>query len=139
MTMTKKEIKEWQGKIDALNERLNREIEWNAFRRTDPVDRDVIPPDQALSYSYGWDYNEHTQSVWHCWSSSITHGSIDEGKTVDQLKCRPSGIQGSRFLYSTKEKALGALRHAIEQKTAKDLRKIDLLIWKCLAEGGESQ
>lgn len=142
MAMTKKELKEWQ-KIDALNEQAKQAAEWSAFRRTGPVERDVAPPDRSVAtregYSYGWDYNEHTQSVWHCWSSSVTHGSIDEGKTLDQLKCRPSGIQGGQLLYSTKEKALRALRYAIEQKAAKDLRGIDLLILKDLAEREESQ
>lgn len=128
MAMTKKETKEWQDKLDALREQLAEAQQWNAFRRTEPVKRDVKPPDSCslFGYTYGWDYNAYNRTVSYCWSSSINHGTIKEGEEIhDKNKIHYSASQGRLWLYSTKTKALQALRHELELETAKRLAKID--------------
>lgn len=112
MAMTKKEQAAMQAAID-LAETLA------ALRWTWPVERDVNVPLQG--YSEGWDYNAHSQRVWQGWSDRAAHG---EGKAPEAGKYR-SGRQGSLRMFSTKARALAAMRHEMEQKAAADLMKVD--------------
>ena len=138
MAMTKKELAEWQEKLDDLGKELQQANQWNAFRRTDAVSRDVSPP-QPLSgdYRYGWNYNAYSRSISYYWTSSISHGTLEEGKTRDE-NCR-TGSQGPVHLYSTKVKALQALRHAIEKESAQALFEIDQLIQEEVKNTGKNK
>ena len=112
MAMTKKEKAAMQAAIDRAE--LLAALRWTA-----PVERDVGIPLQG--YSEGWDYNAHSQRVWQGWSDRVAHG---EGKAPEAGKYR-SGSQGSRRMFSTKARALAAMRHEMEQKAAADLMKVD--------------
>lgn len=115
MSMNKKE----QAAFDALLLRV--EI-LAALRWTAPVEKD-LPPLQVNGdgeYTYGWDFNEHTLKVFKAWSSSIYHGDGHDPKALGR-----TASQGAAFLFSTPQKALAALRHAVELKAAKDLLRVD--------------
>ena len=141
MAMTKKELAEWQAKIDALKEQLGQAEAWNAFKRTDPVARDLPPPAPfgGHNYSYGWDYNLHAMTVGYYWSTSTSHGDAVEGcESRPERSSGGYGSQGALRLYSTKLKALRALRHAIEKRSAHNLRRIDMCINNELSKKEES-
>ena len=112
MAMTRKEQAAMQAAIDRAETLA-------ALRWTAPVERDVRVPLQG--YSEGWDYNAHSQRVWLGWSDSVTHG---EGKVPEAGKYR-GGSQGSRRMFSTKARALAAMRHEMEAKAAAELMKVD--------------
>ena len=113
MAMTKKEQAAMQAAIDRA-EKLA------ALRWTGSVDRDVGVPLQG--YSEGWDYNAHSQRVWLGWSDQVTHGT---GPAPKDRETRLSASKQSRRMFSTKAKALAAMRHEIEQIAAADLMKVD--------------
>ena len=112
MAMTKKEQAAMQAAIDRAETLA-------ALRWTWPVERDVDVP--LHGYSEGWDYNAHSMRVWQGWSDRVAHG---EGKAPEAGKYR-SGRQGSRRMFSTKSRALAAMRHEVEQKSAADLMRVD--------------
>lgn len=112
MAMTKKEQAAMQAAIDRAETLA-------ALRWTWPVERDVDVPLQG--YSEGWDYNAHSMRVWQGWSDRVAHG---EGKAPEAGKYR-SGRQGGRRMFSTKSRALAAMRHEVEQKSAADLMQVD--------------
>lgn len=95
-----------------------------AFRRTMPVQRDVLPPPTTPDYAEGWDFNTHSKTVWLGWTTCISHGT----GPAPVGKRHYSGSQGARSMFSTKELALRALRYALEEAAASDLRKIDAQI-----------
>ena len=113
MAMTKKERADMNAAIDRAETRV-------ALRWTWPVERDVMPPERG-GYTEGWDFNAYSMLVWQGWSSSVSHG-----KGPAPIDGRHySGSQNSRRMFSTKEKALQAMRHEMEMKFAADLRKVD--------------
>ena len=98
-----------------------------ALRWTASVLPDVPPPRAGAefkSFSSGWTFNTHAMWVKPAWSSSISHG-IGASRPEPQ---RYAGSQGPTHLYSTKLRALRAMRHAVERDAALQLRKIDALI-----------
>ena len=112
MAMTKKEQAAMQAAIDRAETLA-------ALRWTWPVERDVDVPLQG--YSEGWDYDAYSMRVWQGWSARVAHG---EGRAPEAGKYR-SGRQGSRRMFSTKARALAAMRHEVEQKSAADLMQVD--------------
>jgi hypothetical protein len=108
MVMTKKEK-------ELFDEALLRIELLTAFHWTKPVEPDVpIPQNGIVS---GWAYNLSTRNVYEAWSSSNKHGDMPYS---------PKFWYGNGInLYSTKTKALAALRHAIEIQAASDLLSID--------------
>lgn len=95
-----------------------------AFRRTGPVERDLPPPEYATGdYTQGWDINLHTGTAFEAWSGVVSHGT---GKAPTPGKRYSSASQNPCRLYSTKAKALAALRYLIEERAATDLRNIDI-------------
>lgn len=130
MAMNKKE----QAEMDALREELRIA---RAFRFTDPVERDVMPPESCYrgeGLTTGYDFNEHigadprsySSAISHQWSGSVSHGDMPYSEY--------SGSQGSRRLFSTKLLALRALRFALERRFAKRLAAVDAAIEKELAD-----
>ena len=113
MAMTKKERAEFDAAIQRAETLA-------ALRWTGPVSRDVPIPESG--YSQGWDYNEHSTRVWLAWSSLASHGDGEAPKQYDAYR---SASQNGRSLFSTRARALAALRHAIESTTATRLLNID--------------
>ena len=68
---------------------------------------------------HGWDYNSFTGKVYRMWSKASRHGQGDAPSPFG------GGSQRGRDLYSTKLRALRALRRAIEIDCARKLAKID--------------
>jgi hypothetical protein len=105
-----------------------------AFRRTAPIQRDVPAPRAwSAGYTEGWDFNSYSLEVLPRWSSCVGHGS---GPAPAAGARHISGSQGGRDLFSTKERALQAMRWEVEEKAATDLRKIDRAIEAARATGG---
>ena len=116
MAMTKKE----REHMDHL--RMLAALRWTAS-----VLPDVPPPKTGTkfdSFSSGWTYNVSGMWVKPAWSSTISHG-IGASHPEPQ---RCSSSQGAMNLYSSKLRALRALRHAVERDAAIKLRRIDMLI-----------
>lgn len=122
MAMTKKEQAAMQAAIDRAETLA-------ALRWTGPVERDVGVPLQG--YSEGWDYNAHSMRVWTGWSCQVVHG---QGPAPKEGERHYNGSQGARRMFSTKAKALAAMRHEMEQKAAADLLKVDRQIAAAMQE-----
>jgi hypothetical protein len=116
MAMTKKEQAEFKAAIDRAE--LLAALRWTSL-----VEKDVPPPQNRMDgYSEGWDFNSSNQTVRLCWSSCIYHGEGPAPKIGERYK---SASQNPMWLFSTKEKALAAMRHEIEKKAATDLLAVD--------------
>lgn len=111
MAMTKKE----RAEFDA---RLLKAETLAALRWTGEVEPD-IPVPKTFGTSSGWSFNVHTRKVDATWSESAAHGY---GLKRDGNR---SASQGGISMYSTKELALAALRHAVELESAAALLSID--------------
>ena len=86
-----------------------------AFRLTEPVERDLMPPSGSEELSKGWTFNAYSGRVGkHC--SSGVHNGAGWDKTSSQ---------NSMELFSTKELAVKALRYAVERKVMKELLAVD--------------
>lgn len=115
MAMTKKEKLAFEAALTAC-----------ALRMTTEVLPDVSPPDcksdPSGKLTNGWlpvGEEGYRPRVEQACSSCTSHGTGRWDKTT---------TQGSRHLFSTKLKALRALRHYIEMQCAKSLRRIDVWI-----------
>lgn len=98
-----------------------------ALRWTDDTDiaPDVLPPTSRDELTTGWTFNAHSRRVDVACSSVISHAIGRTDKTTAQQPIR---------LFSTRVRALRALRVALEREFAAELAKIDGL----LAETPES-
>ena len=139
MSDTEHTIRQWDGKIESLPTNVGRVSKKaahvvevgraalhvvRALRWTDGLtERDVLKP-RSQGITTGWSYNPHTRVVMPMWSESSTHGRGHE---------RKSGSQQGIALFSTKLRALRALRRAVEVDCARKLAAIDEQI---RAEGG---
>ena len=119
MAMTKKE----KAEIDALIQRAELLA---ALRWSTAVLPDVAPPEIGLNvrYSNGWLFNAYSLSVEQAWSASTSHGY----GVIDPQSRYTSGSQNPSWLFSTQERALLAMRHAVEHDSAAKLLKIDKMI-----------
>lgn len=103
---------------------LEAALEKAAFHRTAPVMPDVPPPEGGGRYTTtGWLFSGQRSDfprVEQAWSTCIAHGYGDpEGM---------GGSQGARWLYSTRERAIAALRYEVEQECTRRLRRIDRMM-----------
>lgn len=89
-----------------------------ALHWTSEVKPDVPPP-IGPALTTGWLFNSYSKTVTPACSSSSGHGTGQD--------TRPT-TKGARSLYSTKERALRALRHAMEQQYAEALAIVDAQI-----------
>ena len=122
MAMTKKELAE----MTALKRAV---LVAGAFVRTPSIKPDVMPPKpcrEGPEYTSGFDYNLYDKSVYSVWSSSINHG---KGPIPEEGKYR-NASQNSIPFFSTRLRALQALRGAVERQAANDLADIDEEIQK---------
>lgn len=97
-----------------------------ALRFTEDVTPDIAPPKSYngdLSTGYG--YNAFNDTIAPCCSSVSSHGWNSHDKTTTQ---RPI------FMYSTRVRALRALRREVEIQCAKRLADIDAKIEKELGQ-----
>lgn len=118
MAMNKKE----QAAFDDLKRQaiVNRALRW-----TDGDDNPDLPaPSGFNEYVNGWSIDHYKFTVYQSWSSSVVHGN---GRVID---CnRPgSASQNGISQFSSKEKALIALRRSMERRFATSLADIDLEI-----------
>ena len=121
MAMTKKEQAAMQAAIDRAETLA-------ALRWTGPVERDVAVPE--CGYSEGWDYNAYSMSVWQGWSDSVTHG---KGNAPNDGERSPGSQRGLK-MFSTKARALAAMRHEMEQKAAAELLRVDRMLAAAMQE-----
>jgi len=91
-----------------------------ALRWTAPVEADVPPPARGEGgLTTGYMYNTYGASVVVACSSGHSHGVGSWTSTT---------TQGARALYSTRERALCALRAELERDCAKRLAAVDRAI-----------
>lgn len=112
--MTKKELAAMQAAIDRAETLA-------ALRWTSEVLPDVMPPESG-GYTQGWTFNAYVRNVQIAWSGATVHGY---GEAPTRGACYRSASQNSIRLFSTKARALSALRHALEKECAAALLKID--------------
>ena len=117
MAMTKAE----KAKVEELKTELA--LRWT----TDDVSPDVPPPPAFGGYSQGWTFNAYNLEAYEAWSSSLHHGRGKAPKTEKERR-NISATQRPIELYSTRERALRAMRRTIEREAAKKLRSVDALI-----------
>ncbi|BDA57964.1 MULTISPECIES: hypothetical protein [Enterobacterales] len=122
MAMNKKE----QAAYDQLvaQARINRALRWSDYR----VERDMPVPETSGDYQNGWSFNVASGTVYPTWSGNSVHGTREEGEVVDAASRRMRGMNGSQNgipQFSTKERALKALRRSLEIKFAMQLDGID--------------
>ena len=104
MSMTKKELAD----VENLKTRL-------ALRLYPEVEPDVDIPTEWGEVKNGWTYNEYAVSVSKACTSSTGNGDV-WGTTCSR---------GSIRMYSTEKKAYEALLHAMSERFASDLRKVE--------------
>lgn len=85
------------------------------------IEPDVPPPTASFDLTTGWTFNAYSRRVMVACSSSFAHGI---GRTDQTNSQRPLS------LYSTRGRALRALRVALEKEFAVELAKIDAEIEK---------
>lgn len=126
MAMTKKERAAWEA-IEAELAHLRA----LTAADTQAPERDLPAPKWGEPSTSGWDYNVYRMgrsslsgAVYPAWSGTTSHG---EGEKRHQ---GVSGSQNSIDLYSTREKALRALRAAVVAEYAGKLAIIDAEIKK---------
>lgn len=118
MAMNKKEKEAFSElKREAL---LNKSLRW-----TDGDDSPDLPrPSNYDSYVNGWSINLYRGAVYKSWSSSVFHG---DGHVADGIRPKSASHKGIAQ-YSTKVKALIALRRKLELSFASSLADIDMQI-----------
>lgn len=116
MPMNKKERAVFDAAIAEAE--VNRALRWSDYE----TEKDVPRPSDG--YVNGWSFNSYNESVYLSWSGTVTHG---DGPVVDG-KRPPYGSLRSIEQYSTKEKALKAMRRHMEREFANKLARVDRLI-----------
>lgn len=115
MAMNKREKEQLENAVRLMA--VNRSLRWSDYR----ADRDLCVPDSTTKYVNGWSIDTYSCRVYKTWSSIVSHGDgwiENEGKPS-------SASQKGIAQYSTKEKALKALRHCMEMQFAESLYEID--------------
>jgi hypothetical protein len=112
----------------AERERLKQIVENNeALAALRPTPGEYAPdlpaPDRGGAYIEGWDYwPEGPPRVFYRWSTCGAHGN-ENSRMTD--RATGGGRQGGRDLYSTKERALRAMRRELELRFGRALLAID--------------
>jgi len=116
--MNKKE----QAAFDDLQKELRLA---KAFRFTPAVCPDLPPPPSGRADTKGYDFNVAGNRVEPATSTTVSHYF-----GAQKIPGFGGGSQGARPLYSTRLRALQALRHEVEQQCATRLAAIDAQIEK---------
>lgn len=122
MAMTKKE----QAEFEELRQQL---LLAKALRFTEQVERDLHPP-QDEKIVNGWNYNDYIGDFFY---SPRVEKACTASNMHGNGKWNHTNARRAQFLFSTRLKALRALRCAVEQKVASILAKIDAEIEKEIA------
>ena len=130
--------KESKGEMMAMNKKEQAELDTakravivaRALNWTSPVAPDLLVT-HVMSEITGYLYNVHYATTTYARSSSIGHATSYDS-TPKKIT-----TQGSRNLYSTKTRALRALRHEVEKECAERLEKIDIKIQEEEAANGQ--
>lgn len=103
-----------------------------ALRWSDDSDvaPDVSPPERGSELTTGWLFNAYARRVNVACSDVVSHAVGKTDRTT---------TQGAQRLYSTRTRALRALRCAMEREFAAALAKIDAEIQKEQVKGGACQ
>lgn len=140
MAMNKKELASFEAlKVQSL---ANRALRWSDYDN----EPDMPVPKEVREYANGWSINIYTGTVYPTWSGVAIHGTREEGEIVDSDSRHSRGMGGSQNgirQFSTKKRALMALRRALEHKFAEQLAAVDKNIADeadrlITAEGGAS-
>lgn len=103
-----------------------------ALRFTDADEEPDIPiPAPGDKPTSGWQFNRYSRVVGPAWSASSFHGD-------GPAKASHMATQGGIPLYSTKLRALRALRRNLERLCAEQLRAIDIQIEAALTPTREA-
>ena len=86
---------------------------------------DIPPPSAGRPLSKGFLFNRHYMSVSKACSSHNAHNPVSDEKILQQ---------GERWLYSSKLRALKAMRQEMEFEFARLLRAVDKKIELCLKD-----
>ncbi len=105
-----------EQEIESLRKELKRH---RTFKLTEPVEPDIPPPTEQLARTEGWTYNPNSMEVRQAWSESEFHGYDKPQGFSNPSYCGPIS------LYSTRVRALRALRYEIELQTIEKLQTID--------------
>jgi hypothetical protein len=119
MAMNKKE----KAEMEALRRDIAVAL---SLRWTEPVPHDVPAPVKYGTHTIGWTFNVAGMWVRQAWSDTTSHGYAAEYPPPGTPG--RSGIQRSIPLYSTKIRALRALRAALEVECAERLLRVDVMI-----------
>ena len=100
----------------------------SALHWTKGADPDIAIPAKKDEITEGWLFHTSSKKAVESWSSSSNHGDMPFLSKYDTQYKKGSA------LFSTKSKALMALRHAVEEQAAKDLLEIDKKISEAITE-----
>jgi len=117
MAMNKKEQAEFEAAKKAAV--VARALNW-----TEAVEVDVPAPKAGTTKGYLFNAASSQPCIMYCLSSTTGHAT-----SWDQMPEKTT-TQNSRSMYSTKLRALKALRHELEKKYAESLASIDMQIQK---------
>ena len=104
----------------------------SALHWTKGAEPDVAMPTKKDEITKGWLFSTSSKKATESWSSSSNHGDMPFLSKYD------TQYKKGAALYSTKSKALMALRNALEEQAAKDLLELDKQIADAIAEEKES-
>ncbi|HIH2750786.1 TPA: hypothetical protein ACYLN4_006607 [Burkholderia lata] len=124
MAMNKAE----RAHVEALEQSLR---EARALRWSDPVEPDLLA--SSGNEISGFYANVYSKKVGVAWSTRTYHGR-DCASSKEQKASGTSASQRGIDLYSTKVRALQALRHEIVKQAVKDLAEIDRQIEEAITE-----
>lgn len=115
MAMNKKE----QAAFEALQQEVmrNRALRWSDY----DTETDLPVPSSYNEYVNGWTFNATTRRVYESWSSAVSHGSCH---VIDGKRPAHASQQGIRQ-YSSRERALKAMRRSMEADFASALASVD--------------
>lgn len=121
--MTKKERERLEAAERSAKEL--RALRWSDY----PDTPDIEPPSGFLSFVNGWFYNPYIGAgdgprAYPAWTEGGRHGT---GHRIEGGP-RSGGQQGGTRLYSTKLRALWALRRNLERNFARILANVDEMI-----------
>jgi hypothetical protein len=115
MAMNKKEQAEFEAAKKAVI--VARALNWS-----EPVARDVFPSSSSAGDVRGFTFNTYSNEVLYALSGAVGHATSDDKFPVKTSR------QNSISMFSTKLRALKALRHSAEKECAERLAKIDMQI-----------
>ena len=94
------------------------ELPMGSFRWTANVPTDVAAPARGQVATSGWDFDADALIVFEAWSRPLSHGAKGVSDASD----------GPKALYSSRARALKALRHEVAKQSVNRLAVVDDMI-----------